>query len=151
MAAGFGLQLAVKDYALHVCRALNACEKPHELEQILRSLLLVVRVSENSSNIDSASTNSNPPGDVKQSYTRVLRETEKPQNAKHILEAALCQHMESISFSLLPGKGACHSCLTQSFAFSPGFGCLNLMYDTSRKALIIQDNCHACSGGLYSP
>lgn len=109
MAAGFGLQLAFKDYALHVCRALNACEKPHELQQILRNLLLVVRLSDNSFNADSASTNSEPPSDLKQSYIRVLGEHEKTQHAAVILEAALFQHMESITFSLLPGKDACQS------------------------------------------
>lgn len=110
MAAGIGLQLAVNNYTLNICKALTSCKVPKDVEEVLRKLLLLVRPSTDHTQVDSTSTNPTPDS----SYARLLHEAQSTQYAAHVMQALLFQQMESITFSLLPGarrKLCCSSCL----------------------------------------
>ena len=113
MAAGFGLQLAVSNYTLTACKALTSCKAPTDVEDVLRNLLLFVRLTTDHIHVDSRSDSSAPATALELSYARVLQEAQSTKNTAHILEPLLFQQMESIAFSLLPGT---HQ-FTQSFHF----------------------------------
>lgn len=103
MAAGIGLQLAVSNYTLTACKALTSCKAPIDVEDVLRNLLLFVRLTTDHRHVDSRNNSSAPAEALELSYARVLHEAQITESAAHILNALLFQQMESITFSLLPG------------------------------------------------
>ena len=103
MAAGIGLQLAVSNYTLNACKVLTSCKVPEDVEKVLRSLLLLVRLSKDHNHVDSTSRTPAPDSSLELSYARVLHEAQSTEQATHVMEALLFQQMESITFSLLPG------------------------------------------------
>ena len=103
MAAGIGLQLAVNNFTLNACQALTSCKAPKDVEEVLRNLLLLVRLSTNHTHVDSTSATPTPDSSLELSYARVLHEAQSTEHAEHVIQALLFQQMENITFSLLPG------------------------------------------------
>ena len=105
MAAGVGLQLAINNYTLNVCKALRDCELPKHVEEVLRNLLLFVCLSTDQTDVDSNSDTTAPASPLAVSYARVLGEAKVVGNTAHVLGACLFLQMETITFSLFPGTG----------------------------------------------
>ena len=103
MAAGTGLQLAVNNYTLNACKALTSCKACKDVEEVLRNLLLLVRLSTDHTHADSTARTPAPDSSLELSYVRVLHETHNTKQAAHVMKALLFQQMESITFSLFPG------------------------------------------------
>lgn len=116
MAAGVGLQLAINNYTLNVCKALRDCELPKHVEELLRNLLLFVSLSTDQTEIDSNSDTTAPAGPLAVSYERVLTEAQIAGNTAHVLAGCLFLQLETITFSLFPGTGNSHpGCTPQLF------------------------------------
>lgn len=103
MAAGMGLQLAVNNYTLNACKVLTSCTVPKDVEEVLRNLLLLVRLSTDHSHVDSKSRTPAPDSSLELSYARLMHEAQNTEHAAPVMEALLFQQMESVTFSLLPG------------------------------------------------
>lgn len=103
MAAGIGLQLAVNNYTLNVCKALRDCESPKDIEDVLQNLLLFVCLSTDQTDADLHSNTTAPDSPLAMSYARVFSEVQSVQNAALVVAASLFHQLETITFSLLAG------------------------------------------------
>ena len=104
MAAGLALHVAVNDFVLSVCKALSTCDDAKDLQLIMQTLcrlghhaasLRLVQHQPTFQWLDSA---------VAQSYVRVLHGIQGLGRTSGALTVFTPQHVESITFTLLPGE-----------------------------------------------
>lgn len=104
MAADLALQLAVNNYILNVCKALQACRSVSDIQLALRSLVSFAQLA--ASNCADAFTVAEVDLDrpLAQSQARVYHEYHRAGHHAIILKVFVFRQFETVAHSLFPGS-----------------------------------------------
>lgn len=103
MAAGLALHVAINNFALHACKALQSCRTSADLTHILRAIELVLQLA--TVRPDAAPAEQLELAEpLAESYARVQVELRQSQHWSATMAQLILRHIEPITFSLLPGE-----------------------------------------------
>ncbi len=104
MAADLALQLAVNNYILNVCKALQACESVSDIQLVLHSLISFAQLA--ASNCADAFKVADVDLDspLAQSQARVYHECHRAGHHAIILKVFGFRQFETVAHSLFPGS-----------------------------------------------
>lgn len=103
MAAGFALQLAVNNFVLSVCRAVQTCESSSTLATILRSLNTFAHLAAKGGTLPETE-DANVASPLAQSRAHLIDECRRTEGYSTILTSLLSRQLETVNHSLLPGN-----------------------------------------------
>ena len=109
MAADFALQLAVNNFALQVCKALQACNASEDIAVVLRAIESLVQLAATRPDLASAQQ-CDLPTSLAECYALILRELHRTVHWQASMLHLILRHLEPITFSLLPGTAPAFSC-----------------------------------------
>ena len=109
MAADFALHLAVNNFALQVCKALQACNASQDTADVLRAIQSFVQLAATRPDLASAQ-HCHLPTSLAECYALILRELHRTVHWQSNMLHLILRHLESITFSLLPGTAQAAAC-----------------------------------------
>lgn len=104
MAAEFALQLAVNNYFLQVCKSLQASGSFCDIQLVLKSLCSFAQLAASSCACIFDVTDAHLASPVAQAEGLVIRECRRVQQHALILRALLFRQLETVAYSLFPGR-----------------------------------------------
>ena len=104
MAADFALQLAVNNYFLQVCKSLQASGSFCDIQLLLKSLCSFAQLAASSCACITDVTDAHLASPLAQAEGLVIRECRRVQQHALILRALLFRQLETVAYSLFPGR-----------------------------------------------